>query len=145
MNAIMKKSNLRNYEVIPGPCVCIVKVSNSVKPGYLIEDGSKSRYIVNLRCGTTDGFEECLEVLGDREVIEFSSVSHCFMAGVIWENDLDDLTKLPAKGEEVIATFDYIDDILRCTAITLVPRKQLSTFDLDAHCKSRRLIKKYLK
>jgi hypothetical protein len=137
--AIFKKEHLRNYKVIPGPGTFMIKVSNTVKPEYLYEDGAKSRFIVNLRCATVEGFEDCLSLMKTNEVAPFDLVRDCFMSGAIWENDLDDLTKLPIKAEEVIATFDYVDDILRCVALTLIPRKELNNFDLDAHCRSRKL------
>ncbi len=45
---------------------------------------------------------------------------------------------------EVIATFDYVDDILRCTSVTLIPRKELDKFDLDTVCENRSLFKSLL-
>jgi len=140
----MKKSNLRNYDVIPGSGTYIVKVANTVKPNYLIEDGSKSRYIVNLRCATIEGFERCLEKMDNHELIPFEEVRDCFMNGTIWENDLDNVMQLPTKGEEVIITVEKIDDIYRCTSITLIPRKKLDKFDLDTMCKSRNLFRSLL-
>lgn len=143
--AILKKEHLRNYKVINKPGTFMVKVANTVKPEYLYEDGSKSRFIVNLRCATLDGFEECLQLMGTNETVPFERVNKCFMSGALWESDIEDITVLPIKGEEVIATFDYVDEILRCTALTLVPRKELQDFDLNAHCKSRKLFLKLLK
>jgi len=146
MSAIMKKEHLRNYDVIPGPGTFVLKTANTVKPEYLYGDGAKSRYLVNLRAATIDGFERCLEIMGNNESVEMDkSVYNCFMSGSIWENDLPDITKLPNKGEEIIATFDYVDDILRCTALTLIPRRELDKFDLDAVCSSRKLFKNLLK
>ena len=144
-NAVLKKSNLRNYEVIPGPGTYIVKVSNSVKPEYLLEDGSKSRYIVNLRASTIDKLQECVALMGRRDTVPFYEVKKCFLSGALWDNDIDDITRLPTKGEEIIATFEMKDDELLCTALTIIPRRQLSTFDLDAYCQSRKLIKQLLK
>ena len=145
MNATMKKEHLRNYDVIPGPGTFVVKVTNTVKPQYIHGEGSKSRYIVNLRAATMDGFELCVDLMGNNEISEMTKEMYrCFMSGVIWENDLDDISKLPMKGEQVIASFDYIEDVLRCTAITLIPRKKLDGFDLDAVCSSRKLFKSLL-
>ena len=143
--AVMKKSNLSNYQVISEPGTHVVKVASSIKPEYLYGDGAKARYIVNLRVATTEGFEECLKIMGNYEMVEFKRVRGCFMSGAIWQNDLEDITRLPAKGEEVIAVFDYIDDILRCTSLTLIPREKLPAFRLESLCKSRQLFKQLLK
>lgn len=143
-NAILKKTNLRNYEIIPRPGTYVVKVANSVKPDYLIEDGSKSRYVVNLRASTIEKLEECVGLMGRRDSVPFWTVRHCFLSGALWDNDLDDITRLPTKGEEIIATFEMKDEELLCTALTLIPRKQLDTFDLDAYCQSRKLLKSLL-
>ena len=35
---------------------------------------------------------------------------------------------MPTKGERVIATFEYVDFVLRCTSITLIPRKEPKIF-----------------
>jgi hypothetical protein len=141
----MMKKHLRNYKVISEPGAFIVQVANTTKPEYLIEDGSASRYLVNLRAATMEGFEKCLEAMGPREYILFSELYGCFATGAIWDKDLGDLTSLPVKGEEVIATFEMKDDQLMCTAITLIPRKALPEFNLDAMDKSRRLFTKLMK
>ena len=144
MNAILKKEHLRDYYLVSEPGTFIVKVTNTVKPEYLYDEGSKARYLVNLKVGTQKGFEACLSKMGNREIINFSEVKDCFLTGAIWDNDLDDIQKLPTKGEKVIATFDYVEDILKCISITLIPRKELQTFDLDALDASRKLFKSLL-
>jgi hypothetical protein len=143
-NAIFKKSSLSNYGVISGPGTFIVKVSNSVKPEYLIEDGSKSRYIVNLKVATVENFKKCLNIMGNKELIEFDDIKQCFMSGTLWYNDLKNTTILPVKGENVIASFDYVEEQLRCISLTLIPRKQLASFDLASFCSSRKLLKDLL-
>jgi hypothetical protein len=138
------KKTLKNYEIIKEPGTHIVQVSNTVKPEYLIEDGSKSRYIINLRVGTIEGFKKCLEIFGDKEEIEIKEINNCFLSGVIWSNNLEDLNLLPVKGENVIASFDYLDDKLVCTSINLIPRKQLDKFELNEMCETRNLFKQLL-
>lgn len=142
---ILNKNLLSVYQVLKDPGTYMVKVANTVKPQYLFEDGSKSRYLVNLRVATEKGFEECIEILSGRSSCEFDEVKHCFITGAIWERDVEDVINLPNKGENVIATFDYVDDILRCTAITLIPRKSLSEFDLDAFNQVKKLYHDLLK
>ena len=144
-NAVLKKSNLRNYNVIPGPGTFVVKVANAIKPEYLIDEGSKSRYIVNLRASTIEGFQKCLLLMGNKEYIPFAVIKDCFLTGVIWDNEVDDITKLPAKGEDIIATFEEKEGKLMCTGLTMIPRKELDNFDLDAYCNSRKLLKNLIK
>jgi hypothetical protein len=127
---VFKKDHLQLYQVLSKPGTYIVKVANTVRPHYLIEDGSKSRYIVNLRVATKDNLLECLKVLGVNEAIPFDQVKQFFTSGTIWYNQLDDIEYLPTKGEAVIATFN---DKLQCESITLIPRKELTNFDLDAY------------
>lgn len=143
--AILKKSHLNTYNVIPGPGTFKVKVLSTVKPEYIYDEGSKARYIVNLRAATVEGFEKCLEIMDIDEWVPFVEVRGCFMSGVIWDNDLSDYESLPIKGEEVIVTFDYVEDVLRCTSLTLIPRKKLTTFKINDMCKNRRLFKEILK
>ncbi len=142
MGAIFKKSNLKLYEVISEPGTYIVKSAGKVKT--LIEDGSKSRYLCNLRVATIDMLENCLEIMGHMDQIPFDEVGHCFITGAIWENDVENKMTLPTKGENLIATFDYVDDVMRCVSITLIPRKRLQTFDPEAYDLSRRLLKDIL-
>ena len=127
---IFKKEHLSLYQVLSKPGTYIVKVANTIRPSYLIEDGSKSRYIVNLRVATKDNLVECLKILGKEEMIPFEKVKGLFTSGTIWYNQLDDIEYLPTKGEAVIATFN---DKLQCESITLIPRKELTNFDLDAY------------
>ncbi len=143
--AVLKKSNLRNYYVVSEPGTHIVKAANSVNPDFVYDDGAKARYLVNLRVATAEGFQECIDILGNREIIQFKQVRECFMTGAIWANDIDDIKRLPTKGEDVIATFDYVGPTLMCTAITLIPRRKLDKFDLDVFDESRQLFKELYK
>jgi hypothetical protein len=144
--AVFKKSHLSEFTVIQKPGTYKVKVFNTVKPDYLIEDGDKSRYIVNLKTAEIEDLKDCLEIMGHKEEVPFSMVSSKFKSGVIWENNLDDILDLPLKNEEVIANFDYNSyNELSCVSISLIPRTELETFDLNAYCNTRGLIEKLLK
>jgi len=143
MSAIFKKQNLGLYDVINEPCTVIVKVANTVKSIYLIEDGSKSRYLVNLRIAELASLQEALSILGNQDDCAFSDVAHCFITGVIWEKDVSDLSNLPVKGENIIASFDRDETgVMRCVSITTIPRKQLSKFDLNAYNFSKNKLNK---
>jgi hypothetical protein len=50
-------------------------------------------------------------------------MGHLLMTGAIWEDQIATDADLPSKGEELIAVFGYVKDILMCTNIT-IPRRQ---------------------
>lgn len=143
--AIFKKNHLEFYQMVEEPGTYIVNVASNVKSKYLIEDGDKSRYIVNLRVSTLDKLKEAVDILDHREECQFDEVKHCFLSGTIWENSLDETEKLPTKGENVIATFNYVEDKLLCTNVALIPRKRLNMFDYRAYSDSVQLFQKLLK
>jgi hypothetical protein len=133
---IFKREHLYLYQILkPGTFLC--KCATTVKPSYLINDGSKSRFIVNLRVASKEKLMEVLSILGHREECLFEEVKHCFCSGTLWFNQLEDIEFLPTKGETVIATFN---NKLQCESITLVPRKELSNFDLEAFTLSQKLL-----
>lgn len=141
LESIFKKSNLNFYSIIDKPGTYMVVAAGRVTENQYINDGSKSRYLVNLRVASLNGLEECLDIMGDSDSIPFRQVGHCFITGAIWENDVQNKLDLPTKGETVIATFDYVDSVMRCVSITLIPRVRLKTFDLESYNKSRNLLK----
>ena len=110
---IFKKEHLNLYQILNKSGTYIVKCANTVRPQYLIHDGSKSRYIVNLRVATKEKLLEALSILGHRDECLFEEVKHCFICGTIWYNHLDDEELLPTKGENLIATFN---DNLQCVS-----------------------------
>jgi hypothetical protein len=134
---VFKKEHLNMYQILNKPGTYICKCANTVKPIYLIEDGSKSRFLVNLRVATKDNLLDALRILGDREECLFEEVKHCFITGVIWYSHLEDTEFLPTKGENVIVTFN---DKLSCESVTLIPRKELANFDIEAFSLSQNLI-----
>ena len=138
---LFKKKNLSNYSVVNEPGTYILKVAN-VSPLY--EDDGYPRYIVNFRAGLPQGFQDCLEIMGNREIVDYVNIRHCFLTGSIWQNKVDDVQDLPIKGEDVIASFDYVDDILQCQCVTLIPRKKPNKFDLNSMCTSRMLLQDLL-
>jgi len=141
---IFKKEYLNHYQVIEEPGTYIVKVGNTVKPEYFIEDGSKSRFIVNLRAASLENLKRCIDIMGERTKCDFDEIKDCFTSGVLWHEDINDMSKLPTKGESIIATYDYVDDVFRCISLTLIPRKSLQTFDLNAYNKTRKLFNELL-
>jgi hypothetical protein len=50
-------------------------------------------------------------------------MGHLLMTGALWEDQIATDADLPSKGEEMIAVF-YVREVLMCTNITLIPRRQ---------------------
>jgi len=111
---------LDGYAIIEKPCTAIVKVA--AKPGNLYTADGHNRWIVNLRAVTADNLELLKRFDSSFTEYSFNDISHLLMTGAIWEGQITDELSLPTKGENVIATFDYVDDVLRCTNITMIPR-----------------------
>ena len=141
---IFKKEHLKGYSVINGPGTYKLKVANTVNRDRIFGEGSSERYLVNLRAGFKSGLMACVEKMGNREVVDFSEVGQFFLTGAIWAKDVKNIEDLPTKGETVIATFDFKDFALVCVRITLIPRVEPETFDLDAVCRTRELFKNLL-
>jgi hypothetical protein len=58
-------------------------------------------------------------------------MGHLLMTGAIWEDQIATDADLPSKGEELIAVFGYVKDILMCTNITIPRRQPTSIFILN--------------
>lgn len=141
---VFKKADLKNFNVVDEPGTFMVKSAGAT----FFEDGDKSRYLLNLRAGTLTGLETCLEIMGERDVVPYSEFDghNVFMTGVLWENKVTDPVLVPAKGEAVIATYDYNEEgELWCVSVTLIPRKTLKTFNPEAYSLSRKLFKELTK
>lgn len=138
---IFKKEFLKTYLVVEEPGTYIVKSANS----YLLEDGDKTRYLLNLRAATIEGLEKCLSILGNRLSCPYSELNECFITGTLWENSVSDKSLVPAKGENVIATYDYNSEgVLWCVSITLIPRKTLEKFNPDSFNRAKQLFSKIM-
>lgn len=145
-DAIFHKKLLQHYAVINKVGTYEVTVANS--NNIYIEDGSKSRYLLNLRAGTLDNLIKATKILGSRQFCPFSEVQDCFLTGTVWENNLKEVKDLPIKGEKVLATFtEENPDEYLCTAIGLLPRENLELFDLLEYSKETKefynLLEKY--
>jgi hypothetical protein len=58
-------------------------------------------------------------------------MGHLLMTGALWEDQIATDADLPSKGEEMIAVFGYVREVLMCTNITLYPEdSRISTFIL---------------
>lgn len=138
---IFKRESLKFYSIIEEPGTYIVKSASA----HYFEDGSKSRYLLNLRAATLEGLEACMDILGRRTQCAFKELNNCFITGTLWENSVSEKSLVPAKGENVIATYDYnTEGVLWCTGITLIPRRTLEKFNPDTFDNARKLFNKIM-
>lgn len=129
-DAIFNLRLLKNYQVIDIPGTYTVTVSYTVTDKHLILD-EYPRYLVPLKVITYKGLSELTDIIDDETIhIPFQQVSNLFMTGALWANDID-IENLPIKGEKVLASFNYVDNILRCVHIELLPRRELEYVNLD--------------
>lgn len=139
MAIAFKKEHLKHYLILEKPCTVKVRVSSNVtKKNIFDKDTANERYLVPLRVGLKDALIEATEKIEDG-FVTYHDLRDCFVTGAIFSNSINSLEELPVKGEEVIATFNYVDDILRCVSITLIPRIKLEVFDPEGYKKTKSL------
>jgi len=126
MNIEFSLSLLDGYAIIDKPCTAIVKVASN--PGKLYKEDGHNRWILNLRAVTRDNLDILVKIEDSPIEYTFKSISHLLLTGALWENQIVDMVDLPTKGENVIATFDFVGKVLRCTNITTIPRYTPKTF-----------------
>jgi len=124
-----KKKSLNNFLIVESPGTYTIKVRHNVLNSFI--PGDNARYLVNLWASTIDDLSEVLDAMGSNEDIPYSELQGKFFTGALWDSDYEDTTKLPIKGESVIAVFDYCDQgILRCTNVVPIPRDKLGKFNI---------------
>lgn len=126
-NATFKLDHLKNYQVVEHAGSALVRVSSDVR--YLVED-KYPRYLVNLSVIRKDDLEKIVKRVGNKEV-KFDYIKDLLISGAIFKDNIRNTIELPTKGEKVIVTFDYVDDILRCTHISTIPRDTLKMVDIE--------------
>jgi len=140
--AIFKLDHLRHYQVINGPCSAIVRVGADVR--YLTADNNP-RYLVNLNVILKESVDKIINRIGSQEQVNFNFVKDLFISGAIFKDKISSIEELPIKGERVIATFDYIENVMRCTHISTLPREQLKFVDLERLNKTQKLFAEIIK
>lgn len=129
--AVFHKKLLKNYQIVTKPGTYLVSVAcNITKDNYYDKD-DYPRYILPLRVITPINLQKVVTFLEHVPTVPYDLVKDCFMTGALFINDNDYLTtELPFKGEQVMATFDYVDEVLRCTNIELLPREELEYINI---------------
>jgi hypothetical protein len=142
---LFKKENLKTFNILEEPGTYFVKVNNNINQSHFYDEDEHPRYLVSLKLIHKDDIEKCLKLFGNHEQIPFKHIRPYLLTGVIWEDQILHGIDLPIKNEEVIATFNFIDDKIKCTSLTLIPRKELNLLELEQVCKSRKLLNDLLK
>jgi len=125
-------SHIDKYAIVSEPCTAIVKCNSTPDFNKPYDTDGYNRWIVSLKVVTDINLLILKEVAKSKEDIYYSQISKLLMSGAIWESQIWEATQLPVKGENVIATFDYVEDALLCTAITVIPKVDLKTFSASA-------------
>jgi len=142
---LFNKESLKTFHVVDEPGTYFVKVNNNINSNHLYTEDDHPRYLVSLKVIYKDDIQKCLDLFGNNEQIPFKYIRPYLFTGVIWENQIISELDLPIKNEEVIATFNFLEDEMRCISMTLVPRKELNILQLQDVCKSRKLLNDILK
>lgn len=116
--------HLDRFAIVTEPCTIIVKNNSKVTMDDIYLADGKPRWILMLKAITDYNLALIQTLSKEQENITYSDIGHLLMKGAIWEEQILIESDLPSKGEEVIAVFDYVHDILMCTNITLIPRRQ---------------------
>lgn len=129
-NALFHKKLLKNYQILERAGTFIVSVAYDITTANLYTDDEYPRYLIPLRVIPATNLSTLYNIMNDRSHIEFGLINNLFITGAIFDNDELDIALLPVKGEEVVATFEYIDDKLLCTHIKLIDRETLFYVDI---------------
>jgi hypothetical protein len=121
---LFKLEHLDRYSIVKEPCTIIVKNNSRLAMDDLYTEDSSPRWILNLKVISEFNLMLLKELSKEGERLTYSDMGHLLMTGAIWEDQIGTDADLPSKGEELIAVFGYVKDILMCTNITLIPRRQ---------------------
>jgi len=121
--------HLDKYAIVTEPCTAIVRCNSTPDFNKPYTDDGYDRWIINLKAVAEENLEILKAVSDSGTVVHYSQISHLLLSGAIWKDQIWEETQLPVKGENVIATFDYVKEVLMCTAITIIPKVNLEIFD----------------
>lgn len=121
---------LNQYHLVDKPGVYLVRVASTVTMNNFIAD-DHPRILIPLRAVTPDGLSKLIEILDIAPEVPYSLLKGCFLTGAIFEDDMVE-DALPVKGDQVLASFKYIDENrLVCDHIEQLPREELSYINID--------------
>lgn len=120
--------HLDKFAIIKEPCTVIIQNNSIVDFNGLYKQDGSNRWILNLKAITEFNLTLIKALVAQNLTLAYRDIGHLLLTGALWEDQVDKPEELPAKGENVIAVFDYVEDILRCTSITLIPRKKAELY-----------------
>ena len=121
---VFKLEQLDRFAIISEPCTLIVKNNSRVQMKDIYSPDDNPRWILNLKVISNFNLVLIKSLCAEGVQLTYNDMGHLLMTGVIWEDQILTESDLPCKGEEMIAVFGWIKDVLRCTSITLIPRRQ---------------------
>jgi hypothetical protein len=122
-NLMFEMSHLDKYAVISEPGFLLIKNNSKLNYDDMYTADGHNRWIMNLKAVTVEslGYLKLMRKLGP---LYYSTAGKFLMTGALWENQVLKEEDLPIKGEEVGCIFNYVKGVLRCTNITVIPRKK---------------------
>jgi hypothetical protein len=124
---------LKNYQVLDRPGTFIVNVAYDVTDNNLYLKDNYPRYLIPLRVVRSEELPNLIKFIKDvGGTVPFYTIKDYFLTGALFDNGDIDIDALPIKGEEVVATFDYVKGKLHCTHIKLIDRDKLMYINFSA-------------
>lgn len=120
--------HLDKFAIIKEPCTIIVQNNSIIDYENLFKVDGHNRWLINLKAITEYNLDLLKQLTAKNLTLTYADMGHLTMTGALWEDQIEEPEELPAKGENLIAVFDYVDEILRCTNITLIPRKKAELY-----------------
>lgn len=120
--------HLNGFAVITEPCTAIVRCKTTVREEYLYTEDGYNRWILDLYVITQKDLDYLRRSYENKDYIKYKTASQYFLKGALWESSVIDIIDLPIKKENLIAVFDYVDGILMCTQISLIPKTNLDVY-----------------
>lgn len=143
-NASFHLELLKNYQIVDRPGTFKVSVAYDVTDANLYVKDAYPRYIIPLRVILGENLFKLVEILDEYKTVPFEAIKTLFMSGAIFDDGELDVSMLPVKGEEIIATFEHKEGVLLCTHIKLIDREALYYVDLSKVSKFYKNVEKYL-
>lgn len=135
-NFLFRKEWLSGYTVIDGPMNKVALQVSSTPNKYDPDDGSSSRYIVNLKAILRSDIPELKTKFGQAQFIKADELNNMFLNATIWINE-GQTPNIPMKGEMVLCNIGYVyspqqgKDVLRVTGIHVSEPQEAEKLDLD--------------
>lgn len=122
-NVFFEMHHIDMFAIIDEPCTLRIRNNTSLKWDGMYTGDGHNRWIVNLKAITAENLA-LLKAVSSEGTLHYYDVTSYFMTGALWETQVQTANELPIKGEEVGCVFDYVDGVLRCTNLSIIPRKR---------------------